>query len=100
MRGINLETVGLTADTVASVDIQLILSDVCGVLDDATNTVKGLASLEIDAVLTDANGVVLTADGVLQLVSAVVTVVFEALCQVTVVVTDLTGLLQVLGAVV
>jgi len=100
MCGINLETVGLTAETVATVDIHTTLSDVCGVLDDATKTVKGLASLEIHAVLEGANGVVLTADGVLQLVSAVVNVVFKALCQVTVVVTDLTDLLQVLCAVV
>ncbi len=100
MCGINLETVGLTAETVANVDIHSILSDVCGILDDATITVKGLASLEIQAVLKGANGVVLTVDGVLQLVSAVVNVVFKALCQVTVVVTDLTDLLQVLCAVV
>jgi hypothetical protein len=100
MCGINLETVGLTVETVATVDIQSVLSDVCGVIDDATNTVKGLASLEINAVLKDVNGVVLTAEGVLQLVSAVVNVVFKALYQVTVVVTNLTDLVQVLGAVV
>jgi len=100
MCGINLETVDLTVATVAEVDIAVVLSDVCGIIDGATAEVNALASLEIDAVLKDTNGVDLTVEACVELVAGIVDLVFKALCQVTVVVTDVTKLLGVLCAVV
>lgn len=100
MHGINLETVDLSAETYASVDINADLKAACGLIDAATVKVKALVGLDINAVLKDESGVELTIDAVVALVAAVVDVVFKALLQVQVVVTDCSQLLAVLCAVV
>jgi len=100
MRGINLETVDLTVETVAKIDIDVVLKETLTLIESATAEVNALASLEIEAVLKDADGVELTVEACLALVTAVVELVFKALCQITVVVKDLGELSAVLCTVV
>ena len=89
-------TVGAKAETTLDADLKA----ACGLIDAATVKVKALVGLDIHAVLTDESGVELTLDAVVALVSAVVDVVFKALLQVQVVVSDCSQLLTVLCAVV